>query len=250
LPWTAEKAVVLIPESFDKTLGDNFYDNYIQYEEIDTPLTKLVQSFADKMDFDMMDRPIITVVKSDMKNAFALPGGHIVVFTPLLESMDDYSELAALLSHEAAHIKNRHSMKMLSRSVSGYLVISAVFSDVNGLMAVISDNVNQLTMLSYSRGYETEADLTGWSILRENKINPQGMIDLFNHLKEEEGESDNKTDKNVSKVTEFLSTHPLTNHRIKEINKIIKEKPYGFKTDGKLSDIFTEILKKHVSVKK
>jgi beta-barrel assembly-enhancing protease len=240
LPWAAEQAVVLIPESFDKSLGDNVYGNYIQYETIDSSLTKLVQSFADEMDFNMTAKPDITVVKSDIKNAFALPGGHIVVFTPILESMNDYSELAALLSHESAHIKNRHSVKMMCRNLSGYLLISALFSDVNGLMAVITDNMNQLTMLSYSRGYEKEADLNGWAVLRENKINPQGMIDLFNHLKVDKN-SDRNEENNAYEIPEFLSTHPLTDQRIKDISQIIKREPYQFKSDTKLKFFFTGI---------
>lgn len=237
VPCIAEQAVDIIPDNYDKGLGETIYGNYIEGETIDTVLTEIVQSFADQMDFGTSSSPIITVVDASESNAFALPGEHIVIYKPILKPMQNYSELAALLSHEAAHIKDRHSMKMLCRNLSGYILVSAVFSDVNGIVAVIADNANQLRMLSYSRGFEKEADLDGFNILKENKIAPHGMIDLFNHLKAEHKEE----------PTEFLSTHPVTDERIANINSSIKKEPYQVSPNSKLDNIFLE-MKRRTSV--
>lgn len=56
-------------------------------------------------------------------NAFKLPGGHIVVFTGILEKMDSSDELAALLAHEATHVEERHSTRMDGPSMAGYLFL-------------------------------------------------------------------------------------------------------------------------------
>jgi beta-barrel assembly-enhancing protease len=231
VPWIAEKAVDIIPESYDTGMGENFYDTYIQQAEIDSTLTSYVQQYADQINFGTINKPVITVVQSDDMNAFALPGGHIVIFTPIIASMTDYTELAALLSHEAAHVKKRHSMKMLCRNLSGYLLISALFSDVNGIIAVVADNANQLRMLSYSRGFEEEADNYGWQILKNNKINPQGLVTLFSHLK----------DKNSNEIPDFLSTHPLTDKRISDMKKVIKYNPFRFVKHSRLEELFLQI---------
>ncbi|MEP7263643.1 MAG: M48 family metallopeptidase [Bacteroidota bacterium] len=233
VPWIAERAVDLIPDNYDKGLGETIYGNYIEGETIDTTLTNLVQSFADQIDFGTSSRPLITVVNSTESNAFALPGEHIVIYKPILKPMQNYPELAALLSHEAAHIKDRHSMKMLCRNLSGYILVSAVFSDVNGIVAVVADNANQLRMLSYSRAFEKQADFDGFNILKHNKIAPSGMIDLFNHLKTER----------KNQTAEFLSTHPLTDERIKNIKSSIKKEPYQNLSHSKLETVFLNIKK-------
>ncbi len=231
VPRIAETAVDIIPESYDTAMGENFYNTYVQEADIDSTLTSFVQQYADQINFGTISKPVITVVHSDEKNAFALPGGHIVIFRPIMESMNDYTELAALLSHEAAHIKKRHSMKMLCRNLSGYLLISALFSDLNGIMAVVADNANQLRMLSYSRGFEEDADNYGWQILKNNKINPMGMVKLFSHLK----------DKNSNDIPGFLSTHPLTDKRITNMKNVIKNKPFLFVKHSKLEALFLQI---------
>ena len=73
-----------------------------------------------------------SVINSETVNAFALPDGNVVVFTGIIDLMDDYDELAGLIGHEVAHVNNRHSMRMMCRNLAGYIFLSAVLSDVNG----------------------------------------------------------------------------------------------------------------------
>ena len=124
-------------------------------------------------------------------------------------------------------------MKAIARNMAGYLLISAVLSDVNGIMAVFADNANQLGMLSYSRSFEEEADEDGWLTLKNNNIDPQGMVTLFTRLKSDEKYA----------MPAFLSSHPLTENRIRSVKKIIKTRPYVIKKNQKLTDIFTQIQK-------
>jgi predicted Zn-dependent protease len=231
VPFIAEKSVNIIPETYDRSMGENFFQNYIKYRETDSSLSAAVQQFADVMKLDATYNIRITVVNSDEKNAFALPGGHIVVFTGILKLMDDYPELAALLSHEAAHVKNRHSMKMMARNLAGYLLISAVLSDVNGIMALFANNANQLGILSYSRRFEEEADQDGWRTLKKNNIDPQGMVKLFSRLKKEEKFA----------MPAFLSTHPLTDDRIKAVKDKIRRQPFPVKKNQRLAAVYSEI---------
>lgn len=68
------------------------------------------------------DHPLtFHVVRDDQVNAFALPGGHIVVFTGILERMDLPEELAALLAHEGTHVQERHSTRMLMRQLVSHV---------------------------------------------------------------------------------------------------------------------------------
>lgn len=231
VPFIAEKAVAFIPISFDDYLGNEFMVNYLTDNSCDEEKSELLNRFAQQIEFNNVHELNFKVVESGVVNAFALPDGTVVVYTGLLDKMEGYEELVALLSHEVAHVNNRHSVKKLCRDLSGYLVISAILSDVNGIMAIIAENAHQLNSLSYSRKFEREADENGTMIMIENKINPEGMITLFSRLQEEE--------KNI--IPQFLTTHPVTDKRIQYIRDYIDEHEHQLSSHSGLEKLFGEI---------
>lgn len=231
LPTLAEKSAALLPISFDKQIGKLFMETFLNESEIDIKKTEYLQKFALELDLKNTKPLNFTVVNSDEVNAFALPNGQIVVYTAILNEMENYEELAALIGHEAAHINRRHSIKMLCRNLAGYMMISLLFSDVNGIMALVTDNVQQLRSLSYSRKFEQKADEEGLKILMENKVNPNGMIKLFEQFEKE----------NEVTVPQIISTHPLTKKRIENMQKIISESNFEIITNNSLSSIFKHI---------
>jgi Zn-dependent protease with chaperone function len=232
IPWAAEKSVVLIPKEYDDDLGNLFFEQNMVFSDIDIRKSKALNLFAKELKLNNSKKLKFTVVNSDIVNAFALPDGNIVVFSGILDAMKTHDELVGLLGHEVAHVNNRHSMKMLCRNLSGYLFVSAILGDANGVMAVIGDNVNTLQSLSFSRAFEHQADLEGFEIVKTNRINPQGMLKLFSRLQEED---------NGISVPEFLSSHPVTAERIKFIKKRIQTNPFPYKDNSKLKVLFQEI---------
>lgn len=233
IPWVAEESVVLIPEDYDDKLGSNFFQENMFFSSVDSVKTASLNAFAKELKLKN-NKPIkFTVVNSDIVNAFALPDGNIVVYQGILDEMKSYEELVALIGHEVSHVNNRHSMKAICRSLSGYLFISAILGDANGIMATIGDNVNSLQSLSFSRAFEHEADLDGFEILVSNGVNPQGMSDLFQRLQQD----------NTISIPEFLSSHPLTEERINYIDKMIKTRSFEAKTNDKLKGIFEKLKK-------
>ena len=234
IPFIGENAVNVIPESYDTELGNMVFEQSMLVNTIDSAKTKKLNEFASHLKFKNSKKLNFTVVKSEIVNAYALPDGNVVIYTGILNSMESYEELVGLIGHEVAHVHHRHSMKLLCRDLSGYLFVSAIIGDVNGIMAVIADNANSLRSLSFSREFENEADLEGFNLLIENKINPKGMSNLFKRLKKEEGELS---------IPEFLSSHPITKDRISRINKMIQKQPIVFKENPKLKAIFEELKK-------
>jgi Zn-dependent protease with chaperone function len=231
IPWVAEKAVVIIPEDYDSHLGTAFFEQNMLFSDIDTKKTKALNLFTKELKLKNTKKLKFTVVNSPIVNAYALPDGNVVVFSGILNTMKDYDELVGLIGHEVAHVNHRHSMKMVCRNLSGYIFVSAILGDANGIMATIGDNVNNLQSLSYSRNFEHEADVEGFEIIALNKINPKGMSNLFKRLQDEE----------VVSIPEFLSSHPVTTERIKDINELIKAKNFEFKDNIKLKKLFLEI---------
>lgn len=233
LPPIAERSVILLPESFDNQIGNMFMETFLNESKIDSAKTEYLEQFASELDLGNTKPLKFAVVKSDEVNAFALPNGQIVVYTGILNGMKSPEQLAALLGHEAAHVNNRHSTKMLCRNLAGYFIISLLLSDVNGIMAVLAENAQQIHSLSYSRKFEQEADEKGLEILMDNHLNPDGMVKLFEQL-------DKENDISIPKI---IRTHPLTAERKENMQKIISESAYTIQPNKDLNSIFEQIKK-------
>ncbi len=232
IPWVAEKSVALIPETYDVELGNLAFEQNIWSSSHNSSKTKALNLFAKELKLKNTKQLHFIVVDSKIVNAFALPNGTIVVYSGIIDGMKSYNELAGLIGHEVSHINNRDSMKMLCRNLSGYLFISTILGDANGIMSVIGDNANTLQSLSFSREFEQQADIDGLRIMTENQLDPNGMSNLFKRLQDDSF--------NFS-IPEFLSSHPVTKERINYINKEIKSKTYVIKDNAKLKTLFEQI---------
>ena len=131
---------------------------------------------------------------------------------------------------------------MLISNIAGYILISLMFSDINGIMSIMLDNAHQLNSLSYSRKYEKQADEEGLNILIKNNIDPNGMVNLFELLKNEEKEK--FTIKGYELIgPEITSSHPLTQERIYNIKDLISKSNYQIENNKKLREIFKKLSK-------
>lgn len=231
VPWVGLK---VISPQHEIALGERFYDGIIDNESIDTVKTELVRQFAEGLELSKTYPVKITVVNSKKVNAFALPGGHIVVYSGIIDAMQTPEEMAALLSHEASHVNKRHSLRNLLRSAASGLLVSVLVGDVGGVSAVLLENANTLRNLSYSRGLEKEADREGMQLLVKNNINPAGMRQLMECLEKEH--------KDIPELVSFISTHPLTKDRIKEVNSFIKQhSAASYPANGQLQQIWKQL---------
>lgn len=206
LPWTAERMALLAPRTLDAQLGDAVFDEMRTTLDEDTARSAQLQAFGDALHLGRDFHHRYHVVRSDELNAFALPGGHIVVYTGLLDKLDSAGQLAALLAHEGTHVERRHSTRMIVRNMAGGLFLSLLVGDANAVVAVVADNANTLRNMGYGRGLETESDTLGQRRMWEAGVDPQGMVALL-QLLEEEGHD-------MPEALAFLSSHPLTTERI------------------------------------
>lgn len=210
LPILADNAAKSFPITYEIQLGEEIYKNSISTDKIDSAKSKLLNEFYSNLN-NSSEYPIhITYLNEDVVNAFALPGGRIVIYDGIINKMNRYEELAALLAHESSHIIERHSTRTMFKSIGGFALVSILFGDATGFISVIADNANAINNLSYSRELEEEADKKGIDLLLKNHIDLKGMVQLFKTLENEE----KKTNSNEN-VMKFLSTHPLTAERIK-----------------------------------
>ncbi|MER2996928.1 M48 family metallopeptidase [Pontibacter populi] len=215
VPALAEKAAAHFPEEYERALGEQLHAQMMLDQTIDSAKTEAIQDYLAALEVKS-DFPItVTVVKNDMVNAFAVPGGFIVVHDGILDEMERHEELAGLLGHEIGHVQMRHSTKAITRSLSYYMLLSILFGDVSGIAAVIVDNASTLHSLEYSRTAESDSDKAGLELLVQNKLNPKGMVWLMERLNSDEPE-----------FLKFISTHPNTSDRIKNIESHIRKTNY------------------------
>ncbi|SHM46390.1 Peptidase family M48 [Chitinophaga jiangningensis] len=229
LPFLAEQAVKRIPLSFDRELGKMAQSSL--NEEPNTKGSQLLTEFARHINWQTADTITFAVVASETENAYALPGGYIVVYDGLLRKLNTKEELAALLAHEVSHIRFRHSTRKLCKQLGASLVLDVFFGGM-GASSVLLSNADALHSLSYSRQFEKEADLEGLALLQANKIDQLGMVQLMQVL---------SAIPHKLKIPDFLSTHPLTKERIYYVRDQIRKHPAAHETNNDLEKAFRQL---------
>jgi beta-barrel assembly-enhancing protease len=152
------------------------------------------------------------IKRDDSVNAFALPGGIVIVNSGLIQKVDSTEELAAVLAHEVQHVEQRHSLQSAIHSVGWAAGLMMVLGDVNVATAVI---VHQLGNMYFSRDKEDQADRAGYELLVRKKIQPHGMASFFKKMQ--------KIYPDGSPA--WLSSHPDLDARLKGIEKLMRDQP-------------------------
>lgn len=224
-----ELAVDRIPVEWERKLGESAYQDFLARQEVmkEGPAVVAVNEMTHRLTGQIPDNPYtfeLTVVKSDVVNAFALPGGYIVVFTGLMKKAEKADEVAGVLAHELNHVMQRHGLERIVKQLGFVAVVSILLGDQQGLGGVMKQLGTELMTLKFGRAQETEADLTGLQLLHRAKINPNGMITFFQRLAE-------KDDGRV----EWFATHPMSSARAErlkaELTDLPKQTPEPFTFD-------------------
>lgn len=222
-----EKLAEKVPLEWEKKAGDQLFTALsVQYKiiecdslkkvflEVAKPLIRQIEKKGVKIDLYFVKDPSI--------NAFALPGGKVVIQSGLLDNAKSWEEVLGVLSHELAHVTRRHHIRGIINNVGLYTILAASIGDVSALAGTFANMGGELASLANSRTFETEADETGWNYLVQAHVDPKGMISFFETLDKENG---SKMDGYLS----FMSTHPETKERIKNLKKKLKRNPVNFK---------------------
>lgn len=220
-----------MPKSVDKEVGRSARLEILKNSKVDSLKSKSLTDFYLQLGFDNNTK--IYVIKSKEKefNAFALPDNSIFVYDEVLEKVETYDELAALLSHEYTHIKKRHGMKSLASSIF-YELLFGLLSGSNNNES-FTKNAGLLLVLRNSRGIELEADKGGIDLIFKNKINPDGFIELFNRMI--------KLGENENHIPAYLSTHPDAEERLEVVKNEIAKQKYAISQNHQLEQLFQEI---------
>ncbi|MCF7907720.1 MAG: M48 family metalloprotease [Candidatus Omnitrophica bacterium] len=203
ISWGDAMANEFIKEN--KLLDDQKRINYIK--DIGVSLAKV--SHRSNLNYKFY------IIDQDQMNALAIPGGHVFIYKGLLDTVDD-SELAFVLAHEIGHISARHSLKKLGATLGFSILATTLLRSPDQAQA--KQLVNQLFGLvakGYSRSDELQADNLAFNYVSDAGYDPRAAISLFEKLKE--------ANKGMARPPFYLSSHPNSDQRIKNISSKLKE---------------------------
>ncbi len=219
LPLLAGQVARLLPMETREQIGSQATDFIVQSiarrggttpdavtcsnPEAEAVLQKLVSLLQNEADADETVRNI-TVVKTKQANAFALPGGQLIIFSGLLDLADHPNGFTGVLAHEMAHVAHNHPTRLFVTNAGVATVFSVLLGDVTG--GTFLATLGQMTLGSgYSRDFEREADQSAIERMQAAGLDVSPMAGLMQKVGEQPGSES---------FLSFLDSHPGFEERV------------------------------------
>lgn len=174
----------------------------------------------------------VRVLDIPIPNAFAAPGGYIVIFRGLIDMAESPDEVAGVLAHEMGHVTHRHSMTHLIRSIGLQTLIVPLITGGASAADVLSQMGQAALQASYTRELEADADRVAVELMNEAGLKATGFTELLQRIEEkygatpDRGETDTGQDDDGStasdsfSIPDMLATHPSTPDRAKMVRDL------------------------------
>jgi Zn-dependent protease with chaperone function len=215
LPLGSRAVLAFVPETFDKELGELVMrsvqsEGWLQPTELSAGQQQRLRAAwaraAAKAGPPVAHIDLHFNKSSLGPNAFALPGGTVVMTDEMVKLVDGHEDMVVgVLAHEAAHVQHRHGMRMLVQATLLGTVTSIAFGDFSSLFAAAPALLGHL---AYSRDHEREADGEAIALLQANGIPPSVMATMFERLRDHQREA------GMPSLPIALGSHPPDDERI------------------------------------
>ncbi len=230
-PYTNRSQFLLIPESQEAHMGDQAYAQALNDPKVVIsknpaevePVTRVAERIiaaAKQSKYAKRAKAFqweVTVIRNDKtKNAWALPGGKIAVYTGIFPEAKNENGLAAIMGHEVVHALARHGAERVSQHTAANLgmQIAAVALDMKPIAQTLAMQALGIgVLLPFSRGHESEADYIGLLLAADAGYDPREAVLLWERMAES----------SKGGPPEFLSTHPAHDTRIQDLRKWMPE---------------------------
>ena len=220
LPAAASFVTRFVPISWEVALGEKMIDQVVElfgYFDEDGDLafcdgvegSKVLDDLSRRL-AEAADSPYqfnVQVLDHEMLNAFALPGGQIVIMKGLLEFAKSPDEVVGVLAHEFGHVTERHVTERIIESAGLAFFFGVMLGDIGSGAAALASE--QIIDMSFSRELEAEADREALVLLERSGLTAEGLISFFDRLK--------GMDLGENSALQLLSTHPTSRSRAEQI---------------------------------
>ena len=237
-PYTKRWQLLMVPQSYEANLGTQAYQDVLHDPKVKlsdnpsevTPVERVAGRIIEAAKRSKYAEAAnefkweVTVIKDDAtKNAFALPGGKIAVYTGIFPVADNESGLAAIVGHEVVHALARHGSERMSQGILAQIGLVGAsialgtqgFSPVTSQAAMSALGVGAQVgvLLPFSRAHESEADYIGLLLAADAGYDPHEAVRVWERMQQSGGHE----------PQEFLSTHPGHETRIKRLSEAMPE---------------------------
>jgi predicted Zn-dependent protease len=252
VPITGRSQLNFIPDSTMNQMADEEYKKVLaeSKKSTDAEQTAMVQRIgtriADAVERYCRDNGMagnvagykweFNLLEDKQVNAWAMPGGKVVVYTGILPITQNETGLAVVMAHEVAHAIARHGSERMSQGLvaqmGGMALSEAISSQPSATQDLFMQSygvaANVGFMLPYSRLHESEADRLGLIFMAMAGYNPEAAVDFWQRMASQPG--------NAQKPPEFLSTHPSDQTRIANIKSLLPEAMRYYKPAGQAAN--------------
>ena len=225
IDWMKIFKVQQVTDKTEQKLGELFWEvfkksekevkNTLVVNSVDSIVTQVCKT--NKIDRSKLK---IHILDKEDVNAFALPNGHLIIYSGLILNSDNQEELVGVVCHEIAHIELNHVMKKLVKEIGLSVLISITTG--NSGAEVIRETAKMLSSSAFDRSLEKEADIKAVDYLVNANINPEPFADFLYKLSDTEHEA--------IKYLTWISTHPDSKDRAEYIIEYSKGKEKEYKS--------------------
>ena len=229
-PVSKRSALILIPKAQEISLGIQSYKQILKKEKEseDKQLNQIIRRVGQRI-ASVSDMPNlkweIKLIESDQKNAFALPGGKIAIYTGILSVAKNEAGLATVMSHEIAHVIARHgAQRMTQQMLLQGAMIGAGLSMKNRtqrniVLSALGVGVLYGFTLPFSRLHESEADQIGLIYMAKAGYDPNEAISFWQRFSQTKGDNG---------PPEWASTHPADVTRMQGLRSYLSRAKYEY----------------------
>jgi len=215
LPWMAGAMTAFVPLSIEQRIGEAGLEALApRHKRCTDPALETIVARLENATEKTSYRFRVYVVEDNAVNAFATPGGYIVVFRGLLNRTRTPEEAASVLAHEMQHVVQRHGVRAMMRGVSIWVLLGLLTGNPGDALVNLGGTIGSL---AYQRGDESGADRAAFRMIERARIRPRAMIDMLQKLDEVQA---------GMPAAKYFSTHPLTKDRIAAIERLVANNPY------------------------
>jgi len=229
IPLLANQLAEVLPPEGEKALGDQTFTQIAQVlsENDLAPLASCTgaegQAALDAIearltaDLELPYPLTVHVLDHPMINAFALPGGHVILFQGLLDDAADADEVAAVFAHELGHVVARDPVRIALRSAGSIGILGLLFGDFAGgsVALLLADRMIQA---DYSQEAEAAADVFATQMLIDANLDPSALGRLFARWQEQHGSAEG--------FGQHLASHPSLRARAEAAKDLEKPADY------------------------
>lgn len=227
IPLLAEQAAYAIPPATEITLGKEtlqILDKALfEPSQLDAQsqaeLTGLFEQVVATL--DATERPYRLELRSSPRigaNAFALPGGTVIMTDELVAIAEQDEEIAAVLAHEVGHVRHRHAMRQVLQDSAVGLIVATLTGDVFSATSLAASLPTMLVDAKFSRDMERQADDVAVEYLAQRGQNIEHFAAILTRL--EQAYSDQAGGaRDQESITSYFSSHPATQERLKRLKQ-------------------------------